>query len=137
MKRNANGAFAHAQTGRYLSGAPPHERYFLHDPTLALGQTREQPPGVHRCGGVHIDGHLRGVGIVVNVDVIAKTTPTQVIGQLVAGNRAKPRFERLCLVPGVTLQMHSQQSLLNNILAIGGTSPRRCQAPSNDASQPN
>src|SRR5260370_25729827 len=68
--------------------------------------------------------------------MVAESTPAQVISQLVAGNRAKPRFERLRLVPGVTLQMHGQQSLLNNILTIGRTSPRRCQAPSDDVPQP-
>ena len=136
VKRNANGAFAHAQTRRHIGCAPSLQGNFLHDPTLALGQTRQQPSGVYRCGGVHIDRCLQGVGIVVDVDMVAESTPTQVISQLVAGNRAKPRFERLRLVPGVTLQMHSQQSLLNNILTIGRTSPRRCQAPSDDVPQP-
>ena len=91
---------------------------------------------VYRCGGVHIDRCLQGVGIVVDVDMVAESTPAQVISQLVAGNRAKPRFERLRLVPGIALQMHGQQSLLNNILTIRRTSPRRCQAPSDDAPQP-
>ena len=132
MKRNANGAFAHAQTRRYVGCAPSLQGNFLDDPTLALGQTRQQPSGVYRCGGIYTVRHFQGVGVVVDVDMVAESTPTQVISQLVAGDRAKPRFERLRLVPGVALQMHGQQSLLNNILTIRRTSPRRCQAPSDD-----
>ena len=127
---------------RSCPNPPPHrlraalQGNFFHDPTLALGQTRQQPSGVDRCGDVPIDRCLQGVGIVVDVDMVAESAPTQVIGQLMTGNRAKPRFERLCLVPGIALQMHGQQSLLHNILTIRRTSPRRCKAPSHDAPQP-
>lgn len=133
MKRNANGAFAHAQTRRYVGCAPSLQGNFLDDPTLALGQTRQQPPGVHCYSGVHIDCCLRGVGIVVDVDMIVKPAAAQVIGQLVAGYGAQPRLERLRLVPGVAFQMHGQQSLLNNVLAIRRAPPRRCQASPDDA----
>lgn len=136
MKRNANGTLAHAQTHGYVGCAPSLKRNLLDDPTLALGQTRQQPSGVYRYGGVDIDRRFRGVGVVVDVDMVAKSAPAQVIDQLVAGNRAQPRFERLCLFPGVALQMHGQQSLLNDILAIRRTAPCRYQAPPNHAPQP-
>ena len=80
--------------------------------------------------------------MVVDVDMIVEAAPAQVIDQLVAGDRAHPRFERLRLVPGVALQMHGEQSLLNDVLAVApgrapaASRPRRTTPRSHTATWP-
>ena len=120
---------------RDVGGAMSLEGDLLDDAALAFGQAGQQPRElVHR--GVGIGGDGQRVGVVVDVEVIVEAAPAQMIDQLVARDGAQPRLERLRLVPGVALQMHGQQCLLNDILAVRRAASRRHKAAAHDGAQP-
>ena len=118
MKRHADGAFAHAHAHADVPGTLPLDGDSFHDAPLPLGQTGQHLSRIdsaslfsrRRCG--------ERVGMVVDIDMIGEAAAAQMVDQLVARDRAQPRLERLCLIPRVALQMHGQQSLLNDVLAI-------------------
>ena len=61
--------------------------------------------------------------------------PAQVVDQLVAGDGIHPRKQRLALVPGVALEMHGQQRLLNHVLHILRTEPVLSKAAARQSTQ--
>ena len=68
--------------------------------------------------------------------MIVEAAPAQIIDELVAGDGAQPRLDRLRFVPGVALQMHGEQSLLNDILAVGRAASRVGEPAAHDGPQP-
>ena len=114
----------------------------LHDPALALGQAGQHLPRIEGASLLRRRGRGERVGMVVDVDMIGEAAAAQMVDQLVARDRTQPGLQRLRLVPGVALQMHGQQSLLDDVLAIrirptGRRQAARCHGtqPGSDAQQ--
>ena len=68
--------------------------------------------------------------------MIGEAATAKMVDQLVTRDRAQPGLERLRLVPSVALQVHGQQSLLNDILAIRIRPTGRCETARRHGVQP-
>jgi len=118
MKGLSHRAFAHAEPLANVASAVALDRYRLDDRTLALGQGPQHLPGIGRCALLHRLKGGQALGIVGNIEMLAKAAAPQMVDHLVMDDRAQPGLERLAVVPGVALQMHGQQRILHDILTV-------------------
>src|SRR5437763_2129112 len=68
--------------------------------------------------------------------MVGETLAAQVVDKLVSGDGMQPGLERPGVIPAAALQMHDQQRLLHDVLAVLQASSRPRQAAPRHAAQP-
>ena len=141
MQCHAHGAFAHAQPLADGACTVALDRDGDDDRALPLGQGGQHLVGVEGRAFVVGPGCRERLGLVFDVDLLAKAAPPQMIDQLVTGDRVQPRssgwlssqLSRFrCMASNVSCTMSSLSSTPNPARA----SPRRATPRSHIATWP-
>jgi hypothetical protein len=123
VQGNAHRALRHAQPIGHLARARAFDGDGLHDLALPPLQARQDALGIDAVADRRLFVDCQRIDDVIDRHMHAPAAPAQIVDQLVLRDRPHPGQQRLPLVPGLALQMHSQQRLLHHVLDLFRTQP--------------